>query len=576
MFERISCACVFIVIEDVMSSRFRVCVLGNGNRIYIQQGVMSVDVAIIGAGISGLSAARILSNSGCKSYKIFEASSRVGGRTFCDAEGTDLGGAYFGPTQDRIIAIIDELGLKLEKVNTLGKTVQIVRGVRKYYEGTIPPVSILGTLDLNAAMMKFDKLASVINMKYPHLSEQSEYLDGMTAEELIRNTAWTSDAKAILRTGIRAILCVEPSQLSALYLVWYIAQSGGCRRIFETKDGAQDAKVRGGAGLIAPLLAQKYANGPDKISLNTPIRSMEDDPSGNGVLIHGTDGLLVHAKCVIMAIPPVQMLRIQYTPSLSAQRFQSLQRWPMGCICKTFMYYDKDFWTPLGLSGAIVTDEGPVCVSFADTRGDGSRPCIMGFVLAAQASALSSPQERRLMICEHYAKCFGTVEALCSVDYKEKMWAEEQWVGGCYVGTVGPGVLTTCMRCHCDPFWGGEDSAIAGEGHVTDKEIPHKKVFIAGTEAAWLMVGYMDGAVESGERAARNALVHLGMLPSSEYDKISQPGASVQMPHVEMTISTIEKYFLPTVGQVVGIVVVAAGVLWGVMYHKSSVACPYL
>jgi monoamine oxidase len=175
---------------------------------------MEVEIAIIGAGISGLSAARLLAKNGFHNYKIFEANDRVGGRTLVDGDGTDLGGAYFGPTQDRILAVIDDCNLQLKKVNTKGKTVQFIDGKCEHYDGTIPPVSILGALDLNAAMNKIDNLCARINLKDPHLSENSEYLDSITGEEFLRSNIWTRDARAILRTGIRAILCVEPCQLS--------------------------------------------------------------------------------------------------------------------------------------------------------------------------------------------------------------------------------------------------------------------------------------------------------------------------------------------------------------------------
>jgi monoamine oxidase len=99
-------------------------------------------------------------------------------------------------------------------VNTKGKTVQFIDGKCEHYDGTIPPVSILGALDLNAAMNKIDNLCARINLKDPHLSENSEYLDSITGEEFLRSNIWTRDARAILRTGIRAILCVEPCQLS--------------------------------------------------------------------------------------------------------------------------------------------------------------------------------------------------------------------------------------------------------------------------------------------------------------------------------------------------------------------------
>lgn len=343
-------------------------------------------------------------------------------------------------------------------------------------------------------------------------------------------------------------------------MVWYIAQSGGCKRIFETEGGAQDSKVIGGAGQIAVLLARKYANGPDKIALSTSIRSITD-MAGGSVVLQGDNGLRVKAKYVIMAIPPVQMIRLQYSPSLPSTRFQSLQRWPMGCICKTFVYYERDFWTPLGLNGSIVADAGIVCVTYDDTKQDGSKPCIMGFVLSAEALKCRSPEERRQKICEQYARCFKTDEALRSVDYKEKMWADEQWVGGCYVGSVGPGVLTSCKRIHCEPMWetnGGISGTVTGP-----------KVHIAGTEAAWRMIGYMDGAVESGERAARNVLVQLGLLPESEYNVISQPNASPQMPHSCLETTLVEK-LLPSVGTVLAAGAVMCAVIAVLFGARSS------
>lgn len=181
-----------------------------------------VDIAIVGAGISGLAAARRLAESGVWNYKIYEASERVGGRTFVDSDGTDLGGAYFGPTQDNIMGIIDELGLKLRKVNTKGKTVQNIDGKIVHYEGTIPPVSFLGALDLNSAIIKISQLCDTLDMNDPHLSPNSDELDRMTGEQLLCSMVWTKDSMAILRTAIRAILCVEPCQISALYLIWYI------------------------------------------------------------------------------------------------------------------------------------------------------------------------------------------------------------------------------------------------------------------------------------------------------------------------------------------------------------------
>lgn len=485
-----------------------------------------LDVAIIGAGLSGLAAARELTMQGCWRFKIFEASDRVGGRTFVDEEGTDLGGAYFGPGQDRIISIIDEFSLKLRKVQMAGKTVQFLNGRSERYEGTIPPVGVLGALDLNNAMIKIDDLCAEINLAQPHLSTDAAWLDAITADELLRKYCVTKSARKIMRTAVRAILCTEACTISALFLVWYIAQSGGCQRTFETDNGAQDSKVVGGAGRIAQLLADKYAP-HDVLVLNSPIRSVNYE-AANEVVLRGDDELKVRAKAVIFAIPPVQMLRLQYTPSLDGKRFQSLQRWPLGCIIKTVMYYGRRFWkdSAANLNGTIVADGGIVCVCYDDTDEDGHFPAIMGFCLSTESLKEQSQEARKKEICEHYAQVFGMREFLSPVRYKEKNWQDEPWVGGCYVGAVGPGMLTSFGLAHCAPI--------------------DKRIFIAGTESARRNIGYMDGAVEAGERAARDALVSLQLVSKDQYNIVSSPGPSVQMPLMPLEYSWVERH-LPSV-----------------------------
>jgi monoamine oxidase len=68
------------------------------------------------------------------------------------------------------------------------------------------------------------------------------------------------------------------------------------------------------------------------------------------------------------------------------------------------------------------------------------------------------------------------------------VWADEEWSRGCYVGITAPGVLLDYGRALRQP---------AGRIHW------------AGTETARVSMGYMDGAVESGQRAAREVLAGL-------------------------------------------------------------------
>ena len=130
----------------------------------------------------------------------------------------------------------------------------------------------------------------------------------------------------------------------------------------------------------------------------------------------------------------------------------------------------------------------------------------------------------------HYAEVFQDQRGLEPIDYKEKNWAEEKWVGGCYAGV--PQVLTNypLREILCKPL----------ESTAGKNARPHPAVFIAGTEAAKKSVGYIDGAIEAGSRAGENVLDCLrGQAPK---DVLRVPTKeSPQMKEVLLPITWDEK-----------------------------------
>src|SRR5690606_28410688 len=90
-----------------------------------------VDVAIVGAGLAGLSAARAVTAAGLECV-VLEARDRVGGRTWSEAQGdgtiVDLGGQWIGPTQHRMMELVQELGIEVFPTYDDGETQRSLGG----------------------------------------------------------------------------------------------------------------------------------------------------------------------------------------------------------------------------------------------------------------------------------------------------------------------------------------------------------------------------------------------------------------------------------------------------------------
>jgi monoamine oxidase len=217
--------------------------------------------------------------------------------------------------------------------------------------------------------------------------------------------------------------------------------------------------------------------------LNQPVTRIVQTRAG--VTVH-TNGLAVSAKRAIVAIPPNLAGRILYEPGLSALRTQLMQRMPVGSLIKTIAVYDRPFWRQDQLNGQANSDFGPVKVTFDASPASGRPGVLLGFVDGDDARSLSDLplRERRRLALGSYVRYFGQQAARPRL-YIDQVWDREIYTGGCPVGIMPPGVMTEYGRALREPC-----------GHI----------HWAGTETATQWTGYMDGAVQSGERAAAEVL----------------------------------------------------------------------
>ena len=437
---------------------------------------------VVGAGIAGLVAAWALARAG-RSVLVLEARDRVGGRTLSrdlGGEVIDLGGQWVGPDQRRVLALLDELGLETFPQHHTGRKVLDLGGRVRSYAGTLPALDPVSLLDLHRAMRRLEKLRCTVPTEAPASAAHAQRLDAETLESWARAHMLAPRAREVLYIAARAILACEPGEVSFLWFLFYLNPGGGLMRLAEVAGGAQERRIQGGAQQICQRLMERI--GASHVRCAHPVRRIV--PDGTGATVHG-DGFAVRARRVVVAVPPALAHRIDI-PGLPVPRDQLAQRMPMGSVIKCVAAYPTAFWREAGFSGEAVSDRGPVRLAFDDSAADGSHPALVGFLLGETARRLSGrPAERRRAVLDSFSRFFGPA-AREPVHYVDQDWLAEEHSRGCYVGFMAPGTATTV---------GNALRAPVGPIHW------------AGTETAREWCGYFDGAVESGERVAREILL---------------------------------------------------------------------
>lgn len=450
------------------------------------RGTMSADVVVIGAGFAGLAAARDVAAAG-RSVLVLEARNRVGGRVLNHSIGggdvIEVGGQWIGPTQDRIAAMAADVGVETFPTYDEGSYVDYRNGRRFAYDGRIPPSDPAGAVEAGVTIERLNMMASEVPRRRPWRADDADEWDSQSFQTWMDDNLTTPGGKELVELAIQAVFSTEPRDLSLLHVLFYIHSAGSLDHLINTSGGAQQDRFVGGSQLVAQRVARSLG---DRILLSSPVRRIARDRTGVTVTGHR---FCVRAKRVIVAVPPALAARIDYRPALSGVRDQLTQRVPMGTVIKVQCLYPEPFWREDGLAGQATSDTGPVKITFDNSPPDGSPGVLMGFIEGDEARDASrwSRRQRRAGVLESFARYFGD-KALHPEAYIERDWSAEQYSRGGYAGFFPTGV------------WTGYGAALRR---------PVGRIHWAGTETSPIWNGYMDGAVRSGERAAREVLAAL-------------------------------------------------------------------
>jgi monoamine oxidase len=449
----------------------------------------SVDVAVVGAGLAGLTAARDLVKAG-RSVVVLEARDRVGGRTLNHDLGggqvVEAGGQFVGPTQDRMLALADEMGVKTFPGYNPGDSVYIADGRTQRYTGDLPP-DLLGLADLALLVTRLDQLAAQVPVDEPWNAPNAEVLDSQTVETWVRaNSVNTARAIQLVELFFNSAFGGRAMDASALFALSQIAGFGNANnpgtleRGIGSKGGAQDSRFVGGSQLVSIRVAEQLGG---RVVLSAPVRRI-DQTATTATLV--SDRGSWSAKRVIVAVPPPLAVEIEWNPILPADHDTLRRRMQLGTLMKCEAIYDEPFWRKDGLAGQALKIDGTVKEMFDNTPPSGKPGIIMGF-MGGHSWRLQegrSPSDRQQAVLADFAEAFGA-PALKPKDYFELDWTKERWTRGCPVSALTPGTTTDFLPALKRPFG---------------------LVHWAGTETAGYWNGYMDGAVSSGERAAQEVL----------------------------------------------------------------------
>lgn len=447
-------------------------------------------VVVIGAGFSGLSAARKLHRVGCK-VTVLEARDRVGGRIWDpqleDGRTVLLGGQWISPEQTRMWSLGEEF--ELSPFSTVRQGEVSLHLDEEYIRLPSQVMESANSInpELNKVIDEFDALATTVPVDAPWSAPGAEELDSQTFYSWLKTRVDKATVEMVAVT-VMSYLSM-PEDMSLLHALFYTRANGGLASLFAMgSEGAHDTHVFAeGAQRITEGIAKELGG---SVKFNQVVNKISQDHTGVQVY---TQGEIYHADKVIVAMPPAISGCLRYEPSLPSARYMLSQRAHIaGRDLKFVLMYEKPFWRSEGLSGAFMSDLGPVNVVVDATPAHGRWAVLAGFIndRAKGRTLLDMPEHER---CKHI------IEFLLPV-YGEKLknyvsYHEHDW-GGDDLSRGAVTVLSTGAWSHY--------------GHAMRKPVGH--IHWAGTETATEYPGQMEGAVRAGERAADEIIASMQQL----------------------------------------------------------------
>ncbi|HVQ18728.1 MAG TPA: FAD-dependent oxidoreductase, partial [Actinomycetes bacterium] len=332
-----------------------------------------------------------------------------------------------------------------------------------------------------ALVARIDELAASVPTDAPWLAANAAQLDALSVANWLDTEVAEGRGRRALRQVVEGLMTAASGDMSMLTLLHSARTSGTLAAALGIDGGAQELRLVGGLHGLAKRVAHDLG---DRVRLSTPVHAIRQEPDH---VVAATPHGDVKASAVVVAVPPSGWKTITFDPGLPLAHAALPEAMPMGSVIKVQAVFEQPFWRDAGFSGLVTDDEGVFAFVVDNSSNSSSEGVLASFISAGSvttwgdaALGADAVSRRREAFLEHLRRAFGA-DVPATIDYVDRDWTAVPFVGGGYSGVMRPGGWTRC-------------------GPALRQ--PHGRIHWASAESATMWTGYVDGAIQSGERAA--------------------------------------------------------------------------